>query len=226
VHQLRVCVDLCQVRWPRHDRPRAHGRGQLRARGLAQGEAAVMTVFPIQTAACTGCMVCTMVMPDRHHHYRQWWRRGPLRAAAGAPCAGAGAQARPVAGALRLHSHVAHVPAVGDPWGSDHKWRPVRRVRQLAGLAYLAAPGRISRRVRRRYSERKGASNDTPTKLSAAIVNGLVSGGQVHGSRRTAAAALPALWVLTPGAAPQPALHDQEPAQLHPALRRRRWWLT
>ncbi len=109
-----------------------------------------MTVFPIQTAACTGCMVCTMECPtdiitiDKvEGEVRFAPPQGPLVPEPGLKL--------DQWQALSTHSHVAHVPADGRPVGIRSQVAPVRRFANWR-VGVPGAPGRISRRVRRRSS--------------------------------------------------------------------------
>ena len=123
-----VCVDVCPVRCLDMTRPQNTGPEPVSEASGAPGEnQAWMTIFPIQIARCTGCMVCVMECPMdivrvekvegdvpfapaqgpivREHHYDpEHWQ------------------------ALSDFTRVSRKDRpLGDPWGPDVKWRPVRR---------------------------------------------------------------------------------------------------
>jgi ferredoxin len=124
-----VCVDVCPVHALDMTRPQVHGpEGDFsRVSAAAEGQT-WMTVFPIQVARCTGCMVCTMECPtdivtieevDETVTFAR--PQGPMIP-------------EPVYEpthwqALSAFTRISHKDRpLGDPWGPDYKWRPTRRI--------------------------------------------------------------------------------------------------
>jgi len=110
-------------------RPQTHGPEADFARPTTPFDAqAWMTVFPVQIARCTGCMVCTMECPTDIVAIEQ-----VDEAVAFAPAQGPMIPEpkydptywQPLS-AFTRQSHKDK--PLGDPWGPAYKWRPVRRV--------------------------------------------------------------------------------------------------
>jgi Pyruvate/2-oxoacid:ferredoxin oxidoreductase delta subunit len=123
-----VCVDVCPVHSLDMTRPEAHGPEADFARASASASTqAWMTVFPIQVARCTGCMVCAMECPTDIVSIEQ------VEDAQFAPPQGpiiAEPAYDPVHWqALSAFTRVSHKDRpIGDPWGPEYKWRPIRRI--------------------------------------------------------------------------------------------------
>jgi Pyruvate/2-oxoacid:ferredoxin oxidoreductase delta subunit len=124
-----VCVDVCPVHCLDMTRPVTHGPEADFARPTAPFAAqAWMTVFPLQIARCTGCMVCTMECPTDIVTVEQ-----VDETVAFAPAQGSTIPEpkydpthwQPLS-AFTRQSHKDK--PLGDPWGPAYKWRPVRRV--------------------------------------------------------------------------------------------------
>jgi ferredoxin len=87
-----------------------------------------MTVFPIQVARCTGCMVCTMECPTDIVSVDE-----VEEALSFAPPQGPivpepeydPARWQPLSAFTRMSRKDR---PLGDPWGPEYKWRPVRRL--------------------------------------------------------------------------------------------------
>jgi len=110
-------------------RPQTHGPEADFARPVTTFDAqAWMTVFPVQIARCTGCMVCTMECPTDIVIVEQ-----VDETVAFAPAQGPmipepkydPTHWQPLS-AFTRQSHKDK--PLGDPWGPAYKWRPVRRV--------------------------------------------------------------------------------------------------
>jgi Pyruvate/2-oxoacid:ferredoxin oxidoreductase delta subunit len=123
-----VCVDVCPVHCLDMTRPQRHGpEADFDRASAPAGTQAWMTVFPVQTGRCTGCMVCTMECPADVVIVDQV--DGPISFA---PSQGPiipeatydPAHWQPLSAFTRL-THTDR--PLGDPWGGMHKWRPVRR---------------------------------------------------------------------------------------------------
>ncbi len=123
-----VCVDVCPAHSLDMTRPQASGpEPEDEVSGLPSANQSWMMVFPIQIARCTGCMVCTMECPLGIVHVEKAEGDVPLASPQGllvheVPYDPEHWQA------LSAFTRVSRKerPA-GDPWGAEHKWRPVRR---------------------------------------------------------------------------------------------------
>jgi ferredoxin len=124
-----VCVDVCPVHALDMTRPQERGpEGDFARSSNTSGNQAWMTVFPVQVARCTGCMVCTMECPTDIVTVEE-----VDDALAFAPAQG------PIIPelaydpahwqALSAFTRISHKDRpVGDPSGPAYKWRPVRRI--------------------------------------------------------------------------------------------------
>ena len=123
-----VCVDVCPVRCLDMTRPRSPGPEPAGETGGAPSTSqAWMTVFPIQVARCTGCMVCVMECPTDIIHIDKVEGDVPFAPPQGLllrePAYDPGRWQ-----ALSDFTRMSRKDRpLGDPWGAAHKWRPVRR---------------------------------------------------------------------------------------------------
>jgi ferredoxin len=123
-----VCVDVCPVHTLDMTRPHHQGPEPGDARGTGPApDQAWMTIFPIQVARCTGCMVCVMECPTDIIHIERV--EGEVQFA---PAQGPLIRETPYDPAhwqaLSDFTRTSHKDRpLGDPWGDAHKWRPVRR---------------------------------------------------------------------------------------------------
>jgi len=123
-----VCVDVCPVRCLDMTRPRSPGPEPVAdVDAISAADHSWMTVFPIQVAHCTGCMVCVMECPTDIIQV--------------AKAEGEVTFAPPQGPLVREHTYdPEHWQALsdftrvsrknrplGDPWGAAPKWLPVRR---------------------------------------------------------------------------------------------------
>ena len=123
-----VCVDVCPVRSLDMTRPQTSGpEPESQVPGVPSANQSWMTVSPIQVARCTGCMVCAMECPMGIIHVDKVEGDVPF-----APPQGLLVREPEYdPGHWQALSDFTRVsrkdrPA-GDPWGAEHKWRPVRR---------------------------------------------------------------------------------------------------
>lgn len=125
-----ICVDVCPVHSLDMTRPQAHGpeADVARSSPLAAGTQAWMTVFPVQIARCTGCMVCTMECPTDIVRVEPSDEEVTLASPQG-PMIPEPAYDPTHWQALSDFTRISHKDRpLGDPWGPDYKWRPVRRI--------------------------------------------------------------------------------------------------
>ncbi len=123
-----VCVDVCPVRCLDMTRPQNPGpEPESEAVEVPCANQGWMTVSPIQIARCTGCMVCAMECPLGIIQIEKMEGEVPL-----APSQGVLVQEHAYdPGSWQALSDFTRVSrrdrTSSDPWGSAHKWRPVRR---------------------------------------------------------------------------------------------------
>lgn len=124
-----VCVDVCPVRCLDMTRPAGHGPEGDFDRGDWSGEAnAWMTVFPVQTGRCTGCMVCRMECPTDIVHIDKVEEPvafAPVPGPVVPEPDGDEHHWQPLSAYTRM-SHTTRPK--GDPWGPEYKWKPVWRL--------------------------------------------------------------------------------------------------
>ena len=126
-----ICVDVCPVHCLDMTRPQTHGPEADFARASTPaGTQAWMTVFPIQTARCTGCMVCTMECPTDIVSVEQLDVDETVSfAPPQGPIIAEPAYDPSHWQALSAFTRMSHRDRpTGDPWGAAYKWRPVRRI--------------------------------------------------------------------------------------------------
>ena len=124
-----VCVDVCPVHSLDMTRPREHGPEADFARAsTATGGHAWMTVFPVQVARCTGCMVCTMECPTDIVTIEEVEETVAFAPPQG-PIIPEPAYDPAHWQALSAFTRISHKDRpLGDPWGPAYKWRPIRRI--------------------------------------------------------------------------------------------------
>ena len=124
-----VCVDVCPVHCLDMTRPQRHGpEADFERASTPASTQTWMTVFPVQTARCTGCMVCTMECPADIVTIEKV--DGPVTfAPAQGPIIPEPTYDPAHWQALSAFTRLSHTDRpLRDPWGGTHKWRPVRRV--------------------------------------------------------------------------------------------------
>jgi Pyruvate/2-oxoacid:ferredoxin oxidoreductase delta subunit len=123
-----VCVDVCPVHCLDMTRPQRHGPEADFARTDTPNTQTWMTVFPVQIARCTGCMVCTMECPTDVVAIEKV--DGPVTfAPVQGPIVPEPAYDPAHWQALSAFTRLTHTDrTLRDPWGGVHKWRPVRRL--------------------------------------------------------------------------------------------------
>ena len=122
-----VCVDVCPVRCLDMTRPQRPGPESTLEGTNTPAAQAWMTIAPVQIGRCTGCMVCAMECPTDIISIDKVEGEVPFAPAQGPiipepqyeP-----ARWQPLSAFTRT-SHKTR--PMGDPWGPEHKWRPVRR---------------------------------------------------------------------------------------------------
>ena len=124
-----VCVDVCPVHCLDMTRPVTHGPEADFARPTAPfADQEWMTVFPVQIARCTGCMVCTMECPTDIVTVEQVDETVVFAPAQG-PIIPEPKYDPTHWQPLSAFTRQSHKDKpLGDPWGPAYKWRPVRRV--------------------------------------------------------------------------------------------------
>jgi Pyruvate/2-oxoacid:ferredoxin oxidoreductase delta subunit len=124
-----VCVDVCPAHCLDMTRPTTHGpEADFAQPPTPVGTQEWMTVFPVQIARCTGCMVCTMECPADIVTVDQVDAPVPFAPPQGPmipePTYDPGHWQ-----ALSAFTRLSHTDRpLGDPWGPAYKWRPVRRI--------------------------------------------------------------------------------------------------
>lgn len=123
-----VCVDVCPVHCLDMTRPQGPGpepeSEDTRAPSPNQDW---MTIFPIQIARCTGCMVCVMECPTDIIHVEKVAGEVSFAPVQG-PVVRETAYDPAHWQAMSDFTRVSHKDRpLGDPWGDAPKWRPVRR---------------------------------------------------------------------------------------------------
>ena len=123
-----VCVDVCPVRCLDMTRPESSGpEPQSDAADVPCANQAWMTVYPIQVARCTGCMVCDMECPTGIIHVEKVEGEVTFAPAQGM-LVGEPADDPEHWQALSDFTRVSRKDRPGvDPWGAIHRWRPARR---------------------------------------------------------------------------------------------------
>jgi ferredoxin len=87
-----------------------------------------MTVFPVQVARCTGCMVCTMECPTDVVRIEEVDETATFARPQG-PIIPEPAYDPAHWQALSAFTRISHKDRpLGDPWGPAYKWRPIRRI--------------------------------------------------------------------------------------------------
>ena len=124
-----VCVDVCPVHSLDMTRPQEHGpEGDFARVSTAIGGQAWMTVFPVQVARCTGCMVCTMECPTDIVTIEEVDEMVTFAPPQG-PILPEPAYDPAHWQALSAFTRISHKDRpLGDPWGPAYKWRPIRRI--------------------------------------------------------------------------------------------------
>jgi ferredoxin len=124
-----VCVDVCPVHALDMTRPVAHGpEGDFTRGSTAAGDQDWMTVFPVQIARCTGCMVCTMECPTDIVTVEEADGTDPSAPPQG-PMIPEPVYQPTHWQALSDFTRISHKDRpLGDPWGPDYKWRPTQRI--------------------------------------------------------------------------------------------------
>ena len=123
-----VCVDVCPVHSLDMTRPREHGPEGDFARVATIDGQAWMTVFPVQVARCTGCMVCTMECPTDIVTIEEVDETVAFAPPQG-PIIPEPAYDPAHWQALSAFTRISHKDRpLGDPWGPAYKWRPIRRI--------------------------------------------------------------------------------------------------
>ena len=123
-----VCVDVCPVHSLDMTRPQEHGPEGDFARVSTIGGQAWMTVFPVQVARCTGCMVCTMECPTDIVTIEEVDETVKFAPPQG-PIIPEPAYDPAHWQALSAFTRISHKDRpLGDPWGPAYKWRPIRRI--------------------------------------------------------------------------------------------------
>jgi Pyruvate/2-oxoacid:ferredoxin oxidoreductase delta subunit len=124
-----VCVDVCPVHCLDMTRPQAPGpEGTFARSATPAGTQDWMMVFPVQVSPCTGCMVCAMECPADIISVARVDEPVPFAPPQG-PLVPEPAYDPAHWQALSAFTRMSrkHRP-LGDPWGPEHKWRPVRRI--------------------------------------------------------------------------------------------------
>ena len=124
-----VCVDVCPVHSLDMTRPQEHGpEGDFARVSTAIGGQAWMTVFPVQVARCTGCMVCTMECPTDIVTIEEVEETVAFAPPQG-PMIPEPAYDPTHWQPLSAFTRISHKDRpLGDPWGPAYKWRPIRRI--------------------------------------------------------------------------------------------------
>jgi ferredoxin len=124
-----VCVDVCPIHCLDMTRPQVHGpEADFARRSSTTSTQTWMTVFPVQVARCTGCMVCTMECPTDIVTVEEVDESVAFAPAQG-PIISEPAYDPRHWQALSAFTRISHKDhPVGDPWGSAYKWRPIRRI--------------------------------------------------------------------------------------------------
>jgi ferredoxin len=124
-----VCVDVCPVHSLDMTRPQEHGpEGDFARVSAAMGGQAWMTVFPVQVARCTGCMVCSMECPTDIVTIEEVDETVSFAPPQG-PIIPEPTYDPVHWQALSAFTRISHKDRpLGDPWGPAYKWRPIRRI--------------------------------------------------------------------------------------------------
>ncbi len=123
-----ICVDVCPLRSLDMTRPQSAGpEPEGQAPDAPCADQGWMTVSPVQIGRCSGCMICAMECPMDVIRIDEVEGDFVL-----APPQGVLVREPKYDPAhwqaLSDFTRVSHKDRpLGDPWGSAHKWRPVRR---------------------------------------------------------------------------------------------------
>ena len=123
-----VCVDVCPVHCLDMTRPQGPGPESPDEVANVPGQNQDwMTIFPIQIARCTGCMVCVMECPTDIIDVEKVEGDVTFAPAQGPLVREAGYDPKHWQGLSDFTRVSRKDRPLGDPWGASPKWRPVRR---------------------------------------------------------------------------------------------------